>query len=72
MHGVWMFRLRSLYEENIPYFQVFKSKWCVRINVGYTQTHNYKFCSTLKDKCIIEEILLKGAESLLSVHAVIL
>lgn len=55
-----MFHLPSLYKENIPYFQVFKSKWRVHINVGYTQTQNYKFCSTLKEKCILEEILLKS------------
>lgn len=67
-----MFHLQSLHKENIPSSQVFKCKWCVHIHGGYTQIQNYKFSSTLNEKCIIEEISLKGSGSLPSIYTVIL
>lgn len=67
-----MFHLQSLYKESIPYSQIFKCKWYVHIHVGYIQIQNYKFCSTLNEKCVIEEILLKGTVSLPFVYIVIL
>lgn len=51
----------DLYKENTPFSQVIKCKWCVHIYMVYIKIQNYKFCSTLNEKCIIEEILLNGS-----------